>query len=157
GGTQLQTDPKGSRQSEPTWNTYQMATDKDVCQNNDWGGGGGLSTLFAQPSWQQGNGVKNKYSNGYRQLPDGSANAWVDAAYVQGKWEPSGGTSAATPIWVAGLALVDQGLFKHHKQNIGAAPTFYRVANQRGNLHPYFDISQGNNLYYPATAGYDLA
>ena len=24
-------------------------------------------------------------------------------------------------------------------------------------LHPYHDITQGNNLFYPATANYDLA
>lgn len=157
GGTQLQTDAKGARQSEPTWNTYKDAPDQDFCQYNDWGGGGGVSVLFTQPSWQQGNGVKNKYANGYRLVPDVSANAWIDAQYFQGKWYQSGGTSAATPIWIAGLALVDQGLLKHHKQTVGAAPTFYRVANQKSKLHPYFDITQGDNLYYPATTGYDLA
>ncbi len=157
GGTELQTAPNGTRQSEPTWNTYKDAPDQNVCQYNDWGGGGGLSTLFARPGWQQGNGVKNQYSNGFRELPDVSANAWIDAEYFKGKWVESGGTSAATPIWVAGLALVDQGLFQHHKQAVGATPTFYRLANQHSTLHPFFDVTQGNNLYYPATAGYDLA
>ena len=82
------------------------------------------------------------------------ASRWLDA-------KASTGTAAtriaATPIWIAWLALVDQGLVKHHKQTVGATPTFYRIANQKSKLHPYFDITQGNNLYYPATTGYDLA
>jgi kumamolisin len=157
GGTELLTDSKGNRKSEMVWNSYQDAPDQNPCEYNDWGGGGGLSTVFGLPGWQQGSGVKNKFSNGGRELPDISANAWTDADYFKGQWEASGGTSAATPIWIAGLALVDQGLVKHHKQLVGATPTFYRVANHAGKLHPFYDITQGDNLYYPATTGYDLA
>jgi hypothetical protein len=34
---------------------------------------------------------------------------------------------------------------------------FYRVAENNNGLHPYYDITQGNNLYYPATPGWDFA
>lgn len=157
GGTMLQTNTAGNRQTEPAWNTFKQSSDQQVCQNNDWGGGGGLSILFSRPSWQQGNGVKNHYSNGFRQVPDVSALAWTLPLAFQGKWYTAWDTSAAAPIWSAGLALVDQGLLKHHKQTVGAPPTFYRVANQRGKLRPFFDVTQGDNIYYPATVGYDLA
>lgn len=157
GGTMLQPDNTSNRQSEPAWDTYKQATDPVVCQYNDWGDGGGLSTYFKQPSWQKGTGVKNKYSNGERELPDIASIAWNIAIYEQGQWGTSGGTSAATPIWTAGLALVDQGLRQHHKHSVGASPTFYQVANKHGKYTPFFDVTQGDNVYYPATAGYDLA
>jgi len=157
GGTLLQINNQGNRQSEPAWDTYQQATDKSFCQNNDWGDGGGLSTYFKLPPWQKGPGVTNKYSNGERELPDVVAIAWNIALYEQGQWSWSGGTSAATPIWTAGLALVEQGLLQHHKPLIGASPTFYQIANKHSKYTPYFDVTQGDNLYYPATAGYDLA
>src|SRR5438270_5454655 len=39
------------------------------------GGGGGISNTFKQPNWQKGPGVHNQYSNGFRQVPDISADA----------------------------------------------------------------------------------
>jgi kumamolisin len=155
GGTELQTDSQGNRSSEIVWSNPNP--DKSQQCQNDWGSTGGLSQVFPQVSWQQGNGVKNKYANGKRQLPDVSAIAWKEPLYFQSQWHNSGGTSIATPIWAAGLALVDQGLMQHHKQLVGATPTFYRVANQQSKLHPYYDITQGTNEYYPATVGFDLA
>ena len=159
-GTQLQPNSNGSRKTEPAWDTYKIAPDQRSCQYNDWGGGGGLSQVFKQPSWQQGAGVKNKYSNGLREVPDVTAISWNIELYEGGQWAsyPSGGgTSAAAPIWIAGIALVEQGLRQHHKHPVGAAPTFYQVANKHGKYHPYYDVTQGDNLYYPTTAAYDLA
>lgn len=155
GGTELHTDSQGKRTSEVVWSDPNPDKNQQ-CQNN-WGSTGGLSLVFPQAAWQQGNGVKNQYANGKRQLPDVSAIAWQEPLYFQGQWGGGGGTSTATPIWAAGLALVDQGLIQHHKQLVGATPTFYRLANQHGKLHPYYDITQGTNEYYPATAGFDLA
>jgi kumamolisin len=157
GGTLLQTDANGNRLAEPAWDTYPKAPDKQICQYNDWGTGGGLSTLFKQPPWQKGPGVTNPYSNGHRQIPDVTAIAWDIAEYMQGKWDYGGGTSAATPIWAAGIALIDQGLRQHHKHLIGAVPTFYQVASRQGKYHPYYDVTRGDNLSYPATPGYDLS
>lgn len=154
GGTELQINSQGHRASEIVWSDPNP--DKSQCQNS-WGSTGGLSKIFPQASWQQGDGVKNKYANGKRQLPDVSAIAWKEPQYFQGKWYDSGGTSAAAPIWAAALAVVNQGLLQHRKQTVGATPTFYRLANQKSKLHPYYDITQGNNQYYPATAGFDLS
>lgn len=157
GGTLLQTDGQGRRQKEPAWDTYSQATDRSTCQYNDWGTGGGVGTIFKLPSWQTGPGVKNKYSNGHRELPDVAAISWNINLYYKGQWSNyGGGTSAAAPIWIAGIALVDQGLRQHHKHLVGGAPTFYQVANKHGKYHPYYDVTQGDNIHYPATAGYDL-
>ena len=44
-------------------------------------------------------------------MPDIAAAAYALAVYFQGQWGSVGGTSAAAPIWAAGLALVnDYGL-----------------------------------------------
>ncbi len=34
---------------------------------------------------------------------------------------------------------------------------FYAVANSTRGMHPYYDITCGNNLYYPATPGWDFS
>lgn len=151
GGTVLATNGNGKRTSEPAWSD--SSADKSQCQNS-WGTGGGISTVIKQPSWQKGLGPKN---NTYRLEPDVAADALNLTLYFQGQWSAyGGGTSSATPIWAAGIALVDQALLKHHKHLVGAAPTFYQVESKRGKYHPYYDITSGNNLYYKTGVGFDL-
>jgi kumamolisin len=94
--------------------------------------------------------------NGLRQVPDIAAAAYPNIAiYYQGKWYASGGTSAAAPIWAAGTVLVDQLLQQHNKTSLGGVPTFYTLANHPGKFHPYTSITRGNNLFYPATHGWN--
>ena len=154
GGTLLATNSQGQRTAEPAWSDN--SADKSQCQN-DWGTGGGLSVVFKQPPWQTGKGVKNQYSNGGRELPDVSAISLNVPLLFGGKWYSSGGTSLASPVWAAALVLLDQGLRQHQKPFVGGPATLYQAANQAGSLHPFFDITQGNNLFYPATAGFDMA
>jgi kumamolisin len=154
GGTLLATDTQGKRTAEPAWSND--APDKSQCEN-DWGTGGGLSKVFKLPSWQTGSGVQNQYSNGGRELPDVSAISDNVPLYLGGKWYISGGTSLASPVWAAGIALVNQGLRQQQLPFVGAPATFYQIANKGGTLHPYFDVINGNNLFYPATSGFDLA
>jgi kumamolisin len=154
GGTLLATDSQGKRTEEPAWSD--PSPDKSQC-GNSWGTGGGLSIAFQQPDWQTGPGVQNQYSNGSRQIPDVSAISLNVPLYFFGKWYRSGGTSLSAPVWAAGIALVDQGLRQHKKPLVGAPPTFYQLANKGGSLHPFFDVTKGDNLFYPATSGFDLA
>ena len=154
GGTEMTLDNRGYRTQETVWSN---GSDRSQC-NNFWGSGGGVSTAFAKPSWQQGSGVYNRYSTGKRQLPDIAAVALPIAVYVNGQWDMSGGTSAATPIWAAGMMLVNQALEKNTGGTFVYGPDlFYVVANNTGGKHPFFDVTQGNNLYYPATRGWDNA
>ncbi|WP_158598349.1 S53 family peptidase [Falsibacillus albus] len=129
--------------------------------SNKTGGGGGLSTVYSMPSYQSGPGVQNSYSNGKRQVPDVSADA--DPAtgysiYSSGSWTVVGGTSAAAPLWAGIAALNNQYAAANGKGNLGQAnPTLYRMFNTTQTYPAYHDITSGNNLYYPATSGYDMA
>ncbi len=153
GGTTLSFDQNGNRASEVTWANDQ---DKTVCKNR-WGSGGGFSRFFKRPSWQQGRGVQNQYSNGSRQIPDVAAVATNIPIYLNGEWVPVGGTSAAAPIWAASLAVVNEALIRQTHYYVYGPQIFYIVASNSGKSHPYYDVQQGKKLYYPTTAGWDFA
>lgn len=156
GGTILNPSNTGGRANEVVWSDN---SNRSRCKNQ-WGSGGGNSAIFKRPGWQNASGVNNRYSQGARQLPDVSAAAYALAVYFQGRWGAVGGTSAAAPIWGAGLALVNQGLLQQTHQLANVATTaqqFYAVASRSGGLHPYYDVTSGNNLYYPAAPGWDFA
>ncbi len=175
GGTHLQVGNNNTRTSESAWG---QDSPIPVCANN-WGSGGGVSqnSAFKRPAWQVGPGTTNHYNgasglvfdlllgftpvnapNGLRQVPDVSAAAYPNIAiYYQGAWVAAGGTSAAAPIWAAGTLLVDQGLKQASKSSLGSVPEMYTLANHPGKFHPYTDITTGNNLFYPATRGWDYA
>lgn len=148
GGTQLTVDGKGQRMNEIVWGN--PSPDKAECKN-DWGSGGGVSTVFEQPSWQKGDGVQNKYSNGGRQLPDIAAVADMLAVYYEGQWGGIGGTSAAAPIWAAAFATVNQALVANTGYFFFGPRTFYAVADDNA----YHDVVEGNNQYYEAAQGWD--
>jgi subtilase family serine protease len=129
--------------------------------SNKTGGGGGLSKVYAIPSFQSGAGVQNSYSNGKRQVPDVSADADPSTGYSiysQGSWTVVGGTSAAAPLWAGIAALNNQYAAANGKGNLGQAnPTLYKAFNTTQTYSAYHDVTSGSNLYYPATAGYDMA
>ena len=174
GGTHLQVNDSNTRTSETAWGA---GDDLPLCSNN-WGSGGGVSENqdFKRPSWQVGPGTTTSYDgsllhvfirpldfaatviapNGLRQVPDVAAAAFPNIAiYYKGAWIASGGTSAATPIWAAGALLIDQALQQKGKPSVGGVPEFYTLANHAGNFHPYNDITEGDNLFYQATKGWD--
>ena len=154
GGTELGVDGQGNRSSEVVW---QDGSDKSKCENQ-WGSGGGLSTAFDQPQYANTTGLKNSYSDGHRQVPDIAAAAKNLAVFYKGQWYNFMGTSAATPIWAAGMVLLNQKLIVKHHEYVYGTDLFYAVAAARqSKWHPFYDITQGNNLYYPATKGWDYA
>ncbi len=175
GGTYLQVNNNNVRTSEVAWGGDDHAP---VCQN-EWGSGGGVSenSGFTRPSWQVGTGTTTQYNgmqavppvtinagmsqpvtapNGLRQVPDIAAAAYPNIAiYYKGSWVASGGTSAAAPIWAAGVLLVDQALAQHGKSPFGGVPEIYTLANHPDGHHPFNDITSGDNLFYTATPGWD--
>lgn len=173
GGTHLQVTTASTRAREDVWSDNDGAV---ICQN-EWGSGGGVSqnSAFVRPFWQVGPGTTSHYDgsasfiltasltpvrapNGLRQVPDLAAAAYPNISIdYAGVWYAFGGTSAAAPIWAAGALLVDQGLQRQRKTLLGGVPTFYTLANHPGRFHPYTDITQGSNLFYPATRGWDYA
>jgi kumamolisin len=153
GGTKLSVNDHHNRTNEVAWSEFPNIF---KCKNS-WGSGGGNSSLFPRPDWQNANGVNNKYSKNARQLPDLSAVADNLAVYFQGQWEAVGGTSAASPIWAAGQALVNEDTIQR-LGTFGYSPRFYyAVAEKNAGGNAYFDVTSGNNLYYPATPGWDYA
>ena len=153
GGTKLSVDGQGNRAGEVAWSHFPNIF---KC-NNSWGTGGGNSSLFHRPDWQNASGVNNKYSKNDRQVPDVSAVADNLAVYFQGQWTAVGGTSAAAPIWAAGQALVNEDTIQRLR-TFGYSPRlYYAVADKNAGGNAYFDVTSGNNLYYPATPGWDFA
>jgi len=153
GGTELSVDGQGNRTNEVAWSHFPNIFH---CKNS-WGTGGGNSSLFHRPDWQNANGVENKYSKNVRQVPDLSAVADNLAVYFQGQWGAVGGTSAAAPIWAAGQALVNEDTIQR-LGTFGYSPRFYyAVEDKNAGGNAYFDVTSGNNLYYPATPGWDYA
>ncbi len=167
GGTNLQTGSGGTYSSESVWAC-------STCSGrgpNGTGGGGGLSTYFSQPSYQSGPGVSNSYSNGMREVPDVTADADPNTGYSiyctvsaagcssgSAGWTVVGGTSAAAPLWAGVATDTNQYLAGLGKPTLGSASaTLYHLFNTSQTYTAYHDITSGNNLYYPATTGYDLA
>ena len=153
------TGPGGTYQSESVWNNSASSA-----------GGGGLSAHFDRPSYQVGPGVINSFSNGKREVPDVSADGDPTTGYsvyctvVEAgcnpsvPWTSAGGTSVSTPLWAAMTANINQYLNSQGKPAIGNAhDLLYQLFNTPQTFAAYHDITAGDNRFYPATAGYDMA
>jgi kumamolisin len=133
-----------------------------------WGSGGGVSTLIPRPSWQQAPGVPATMSG--RGLPDVAANADIISGWdiispgsdqpSQAAEGPVGGTSAAAPFWAAITALIDQDLAQKSLPPVGFAdPALYLFAQSPAGLpaQAFHDVTLGSNLHDAAGPGWDLA
>ena len=152
GGTSLQLTSGNAISSEGVWNDW---------SEPDGAGGGGVSTYFAKPSYQTGLG---SFSSTMREVPDVSADADPATGYViytavcddscTDEWLAIGGTSAATPLWAAGLALVDEYLQNHAQPSVGFAnPALYTILNSASYATALHDITAGDNCYVSAISG----
>jgi subtilase family serine protease len=130
------------------------------------GSGGGISTVWAQPFYQNtpytGYTAGNGGSTTMRNVPDVAAEAGVFtgvAVYVsdQGGWFQVGGTSVASPLWAGYISNINAafhytGLAALGFGNVGFFnPTLYSIGvNQGGDPYEYmYDIVNGNNGYIP--------
>ena len=160
GGTAL-TLTGSSYVSETAWSN--TAPDPDL------GTGGGLSRYFTRPSYQAGSGVNNQYSNGMRQVPDVALDGDPRTGYsvytcgpgggcALGGWTVVAGTSAGGPGWASLTAIYNQYAAGLSKPRLGwPHAQLYNAAACPGNLAPFHDVTTGNNLFHPATAGWDFA
>jgi subtilase family serine protease len=126
--------PNGAYKSETAWNDSYGSS------------GGGYSTIFARPSYQDG-----FVSSGHRGVPDvsysGDVNNGLLIAWSQG--DPTqvgnvyefGGTSAATPQWAAIVALANQNA--HHPVGF-LNDKLYALARSRYST-VFRDVAKGNN------------
>jgi kumamolisin len=147
GGTSLSIDPgTGQISSETVWNDLPS------------GGatGGGVSDIFAQPSWQASAGVPNGPSGSTgRGVPDVAGNADPATGYqvlVDGQQQVVGGTSAVAPLWAALICRLAQATGKP----FGLVQTVLYSGIQPGVAVAGFqDITGGNNGSYSAGPGWD--
>ncbi len=146
GGTSLTTaGPGGAWESESTWS----------------GSGGGVSTTWPIPSYQQAALMTAAGGSGsMRNIPDVSLLADIQIFLIcnNGQWIEVGGTSAAAPLWAGFLALANQQAAANNHARVGFLnPLIYGIGAGSGydsNLH---DITTGSNGGFDALVGYDLA
>lgn len=111
--------------------------------------GGGVSDVFALPSWQEDAGVPAGSATGGRGVPDVAGNADPETGYqvlVDGNRAVYGGTSAVAPLWAALVARM--------AQNTGTPfgllqPRLYALKSG------FHDITSGNNGAFAAGPGWD--
>ncbi len=148
---------------QPNWDNNGDLTgweDEVVWNQGGGAGGGGQSTLFSKPSWQQGVGPES--GDGARDVPDIALMAAGDpgVATADGadpsQIDPVGGTSVASPLAAGIFALLD-GRLGCRQGDIHA--TLYQLggAQQKGGAKVFHDITAGNNGGFSAGPGYDLA
>jgi subtilase family serine protease len=141
-------------------------------------GGGGVSEDWTMPDYQTDAappvGVISGDSSGTpcgapagqycREVPDVSALAgpYPFLFYIGGSWEDWGGTSFASPLWAALIALSDASSACDGEPIGFANPTLYSIAGSDPGA--FNDITSGNNDItgangglYPALTGYDMA
>lgn len=151
GGTTLTTNGDGGPyQSEVVWH-----------QNAHTGSGGGVSTEWPLPFYQSS--VVSPGSGGSatnRNVPDVCLNSDFNVPYevfLGGQWQGINGTSAATPLWAAFIARVNQGRAANGEGPLGFAnPALYKIAKSARYASDFHDITIGDNgPHYSAVAGYD--
>ena len=132
GGTTLNTSGSGAWLSETVWS----------------GSGGGISTIYPIPIWQQGiNMSVNKGSTAMRNVPDVAmvANNVLCMADL-GKSFSVQGTSIAAPLWAGFAALINERAANQGQPPIGFLnPALYRVGRGTNYAKAFHDIAAGNN------------
>jgi subtilase family serine protease len=145
GGTSLTTAGAGGPwQSETAWS----------------GSGGGVSTVYPIPSYQQGLSMAaSGGSTKMRNLPDVALTADIQMFLIQsnGQAVVVGGTSAAAPLWAGFVALANQQAAANAKPRIGFLnPLVYAIGKGNSYTADLNDIIRGSNDGFSATSGYDL-
>jgi len=131
GGTSLGIDQNNARAVETGWGTSSYNCDSStlVCNRTGWlyGSGGGVSQIFATPSYQAGLGPSGRAEPDVAALGDpqtglliGQTQSFPDGTYYDEY--RVGGTSLATPIFAGLMALADQNAGHPHGF---ANPVFY--------------------------------
>jgi kumamolisin len=138
-------------------NTISSETVWNEVANNEGATGGGVSAVFALPTYQSSAGVPNQPQTGFagRGTPDVSGNADPSTGYqirFGGQDQVIGGTSAVAPLWAALTALLNE--------KLGTAVGFLNPKLYALNEMGLHDISSGNNDdsglgYYSAGPGWD--
>jgi kumamolisin len=146
GATNIQV-ASGKITRESVWNQQSADTQGDSFGSS----GGGISTAFAMPAYQEKANLPKNVSTGKsgRGVPDVSGDGDPASGYlvrVDGQEFPIGGTSAVAPLWAGLIALLNQKL-GHRVGFIN--PILY------ANPDALRDITSGSNRVGDAKVGYD--
>jgi kumamolisin len=128
GGTSLKSSGSAIA-SEAVWN-----------DENGWATGGGVSAVFATPTWQRGLTTKAGTALAMRGVPDVAGDADPNTGILvrsNGSDETSGGTSAVAPLWAALTARLAGVL--------GRKPGFFIPLLYAAKSAGTHDITNGNN------------
>jgi len=147
GGTTLFTGPREVFYAEETWNDLGAG---------DGATGGGISSIWAIPSYQMQFGSSVATNNGgsasYRNVPDVAsvANPLTGVAVysaINGGWITIGGTSVAAPIWASFFSLANAESEGLGFGSIGFAnPPLYTIGSSFGYFYPdFYDTTDGSN------------
>jgi kumamolisin len=132
-------------------------TSETVWNDGSSGGGGGISDLFAVPSFQQNASLPPSVNDGQvrRGVPDVAGDAAPGTGYrivVNGQTEVVGGTSAVAPLWAGLAALINEGAttpIGFFLPSLYAKPTLLRQITQGNN------IPSGSSIGYQAGPGWN--
>jgi kumamolisin len=169
GGTQLTLTPSNRIADQAVWSTF------GIGESN--GSGGGPSKRWSRPSFQvaPGIGAQLQRGNRTRLTPDIAAMASFTPGFAgfdkqDRGWGADGGTSAATPLEAAIVALVLQQERTAGRRPLGSLdPLLYLLARGPGYRSIFYDITKGTSSPDPrsrvgqtpaggaAQPGYDLA
>jgi hypothetical protein len=168
GGTSLSMNGRGaSYLSESVWNEGNLGAGNGWALNGNGyvGSGGGVSTIYSIPSWQQGvHTSANSASISMRNVPDMAMTAnsiWI--TFNNGSSGAVGGTSCAAPLLAGFIALANQQAAAAGNPSVGFInPAIYTLGSGSSYSTTFHDITSGNNtnagshsLYF-AAQGYDL-
>lgn len=147
GGTHLSTDEGGNWLAEQAWYDVPLVQ----------GSGGGVSSLFTRPTWQErlyvGRGEGRRLSPDVAAVSDPTTG--VKFVFRQAVLT-GGGTSLAAPLWAGMAAVLNQYLVANGGRALGDInPLLYEVA-QGAKLPGFRYIAQGANAVDRSIAGYDL-
>ncbi len=133
---------------------------------NGWSGsGGGISSVYSEPPWQNGlPGETQRTSPDVSAIADPNTGVAVYDPYDFGTstpWGEIGGTSLASPVWAGIIALADQGRELNGNAPLNGPdqtlPALYQLYTDKTTYAADFhDITVGNSGMYSAGPGYDL-
>ncbi len=151
GGTMLTMSGAGvAYSSETVWNEGNLGHANAWSPNGNGyiGSGGGVSTVYSIPSWQNGvSNSSNHASSSMRNIPDVALTAddiWV--IYGNGQNGAAAGTSCAAPLWAGFTALVNQQAAAGGSATVGFInPAIYTLGHGSSYSSTFHDITTGNN------------
>jgi kumamolisin len=125
-------------------------TKETVWNEGTSGTGGGISTAYPVPSFQEAAKLPKNVSTGAagRGVPDVAGNADPDSGYiivVSGQNEVVGGTSAVAPLWAGLTALINQN---------AATPAGFFLPKLYASSGAVREITHGNNKPKGSKIGY---